>query len=147
MASNFALMGSYATVQITGPSTAVDVLRITGRTIPSGVVFTANAPYKNVDGMKQADVAHVVSTFIEPLAEGIERMMGSGEVSEATASEDINASGLVIDYIDAVVAYGDTFTQVVRVPTQAFDEPSLYDSLIGHKIDAAYRGLQALAGA
>lgn len=153
MASNFTTIGSYATVQVTGPTTAVDVLRITFRTIPSGVVATANAPYKNIVGVQPGDVAGIAGVFIEPLATGIERMMGSGIVSGAVAAEDTDNSGLLIDYIDATVEYDPPdasqgpFTQVVRIPTNAFDEPSFYGPLIGSKIGAAYEGLKALAAA
>lgn len=151
MAASYTIMGSYATVQVTGPATAVDVLRITARTIPSGVVFTANAPYRNIVGVQPGDVAGIANVFIAPLADGIERMMGSGIVAGAVATEDTDASGLLIDYIDATVAYDpqnatqDVFTQVVRIPTGAFDEPSFYGPLIGAKIGAAYEGLKALA--
>lgn len=152
MASDFTVIGSYATVQVTGPASAVDVLRITFRTIPSGVVATANAPYKNIVGVQPGDVQGIANVFIEPLAAGIERMMGSGEVSGAIASEDTDASGLLIDYIDATVEYDPpnpnqgALSQVVRIPTQFFDEPSFYGALIGSKIDGAYQALQALAG-
>jgi hypothetical protein len=152
MAASYSVIGSYATVQITGPTTAVDVLRITFRTSPSGVIATANAPYKNIVGVRAGDVQGIADTFIAPLAEGIERMMGSGEVDSAVAAEDVDGSGLVIDYIDATVAYSKTgtsgagaFTQVVRIPTGAFGEPSFYDPLVGSKINAAYLGLQSLA--
>ena len=153
MADNYSVIGSYATIQVTGPTTAVDVLRITARTIPSGVVFTANAPYRNIVGVQPGDVDGIARVFIAPLAVGIERMMGSGEVESATAAEDIDGSGLIIDYIDATVAYLGTgrgagsFTQIVRVPTHFFDEPSFYGPLVGSKINGAYLGLQALAAA
>lgn len=151
MAANFTTLGSVATIQVTGPATAVDVLRITFKTIPSGVVATANAPYKNIVGVKPDDVQGIANVFIEPLATGIERMMGSGVVTGAVAAEDTDASGLLIDYIDATVEYDPpnadqgAFTQIVRIPTQAFDEPSFYGPLIGSKIGAAYEGLKALA--
>lgn len=151
MADNLQVIGSYATVQVTGASSAVDVLRITARTAPSGVVFTANAPYRNLVGVRPGDVEGVANTFLVPLATGIERMMGSGMVSGALAAEDTDAAGLLIDYIDAVVEYDppsaaqDALTQVVRIPVHAFDEPSLYGPLVGSKIGAAYEGLKALA--
>lgn len=151
MADNLQVIGSYATVQVTGPTTAVDVLRITARTAPSGIVFTANAPYRNLVGVQPGDVDGVANTFLVPLATGLERMMGSGMVAGATATEDVDANGLLVDYIDAVVAYDpgtagqEPLTQVVRIPVHAFDEPSFYGPLIGSKIGAAYEGLKALA--
>lgn len=151
MADNLQVLGSYATVQVTGPQSAVDVLRITARTIPSGVVFTANAPYRNLVGVKPDDVEGIARTFLVPIATGIERMMGSGIVPVALATEDTDPSGLLIDYIDASVEYVppgagfSDFQQVVRIPTQAFDEPSFYGPLIGSKIGAAYDGLKKLA--
>lgn len=151
MADNLEVLGSVATVQVTGPQTAVDVLRITARTLPSGVVFTANAPYRNLVGVRPGDVDGVARTFLVPLATGIERMMGSGMVGVAMGVEDTNNAGLVIDYIDASVEYvppgaiTSDFQQIVRIPTHAFDEPSFYTALVGEKITAAYEGLKALA--
>lgn len=153
MADNFTVIGSYATVQVTGASTAVDVLRITARTIPSGVVFQANAPYKNLVGIKPGDVEGVARVFIGPLAAGIERMMGLGFVAGATATEDTDAAGLLIDYLDVTVeyipaeAFSDSFSQVVRVPTQYFDEPSFFNALVRDRLLEAYEGLKALAAA
>lgn len=153
MADNYTVLGSFATVQVTGPQSAVDVLRITARTIPSGVTFTANAPYRNIVGVRPGDVPGIANVFIEPLATGIERMMGIGIVASAVATEDTDASGLLIDYIDATVEYvppGATFSdfqQVVRIPTNAFDEPSFFGPLVASKLGAAYDGLKALAAA
>lgn len=149
----YTVLGSYATVQVTGPTTVVDVLRVNFRTTPSGVVATANIPYRNVAGLTVADVDSAASVFIGPLADGIERMMGSGEVAGATGSEDIDASGLLVDYIDATVEYDPNdparpgpFQAVVRIPVFAFDEPSFYDPLVGSKVNATYVALQRLAG-
>lgn len=153
MASNFTVIGSYATVQVTGPQSAVDVLRITFRTIPSGVVATANAPYRNIVGVRPGDVEGIARVFIEPLATGIERMMGMGIVPVAMATEDTDANGLLVDYIDASVEYmppgavASDFQQIVRIPTGAFDEPSFFNALVGEKIGQAYEGLKALASA
>lgn len=144
-------IGSYATVKVTGPQTAVDVLRITVRTVPSGVVFTANAPYKNVGGMKVADVGRVTDIFIEPVAMGIEEMMGLGVVAGAVGAEDTDAAGLLQDFIDATVAYQpqnpnqDTFSQVIRLQVYAFGEQNLFPRLVRDPVMAAYEGLKALA--
>lgn len=152
MADNFTTVGSYATVQVTGPTTAVDVLRITFRTIPSAVVAQANAPYKSLVGIAPGDVEAVADRFIGPLAYGIERMMGLGYVAGAIAAEDTDASGLLVDYIDATVEYvpptagTDTFTEIIRIPVFAFDEPSFFLPLVRDKLQAAYDGLVALAG-
>jgi hypothetical protein len=149
----FSVLGSFATIQVVSPTQVVDVLRITFRTIPSGVVAYANAPYKAILGVQPNDVQGIADVFIGPLADGIERMMGSGEVSGALGVEDTDASQLLVDYIDATVEYTSTdpakpgpFQQVVRIPVFAFDEPSFYDALVGAKIDGAYQALRALAG-
>lgn len=153
MGANFSTVGSYATVQVTGPNTAVDVLRITFVTIPSGVTATANAPNRNLVGVQPDDVQGVADTFIQPLAYGIERMMGLGVVAGAVQAEDVDASGLLLDYIDATVEYvppgpvTDTFTQVVRINVHAFDESSFFNVLIRDRIMGAYDGLVALAAA
>lgn len=149
----YTVLGSYATVQVTGPTTVVDVLRINFRTTPSGVVATANVPYRNLVGFTVADADQAASLFISPLADGIERMMGSGRVAGAVGSEDIDASGLLVDYVDATVEYDPAdparpgpFQSVIRIPVGAFDEPSFYAPLVGDKINAAYDALVQLAG-
>ena len=153
MAADFTVLGSYATVQVVSPTQVVDVLRITFRTLPSGVVAYANAPYKGIVGVKADDVDGIAQRFIAPLADGIERM-GSGQVGAAIAEEDTDASGLLVDYIAATVVYEPTdttvpgpFTQVVRIPVFAFDEPSFYGPLVGSKINDAYQALKQLAAA
>lgn len=161
MAASFTTLGSYATVQVVSATQVVDVLRITARTIPSGVVFTVNAPYRNIAAVPitqahvtPAQVQDIANVFVGPVADGIERMMGSGEVVAASSEQDIDASGLLVDYIAATVSYSPgtaaqplPFTQTVRIPTNAFDEPSFYDPLVGAVIGDAYQALKALAAA
>lgn len=153
MAAQFTVIGSHTDVQVTGPQTAVDVLRITFRTIPSGVVATSNAPYRQIVGVRPDDVQGIADRFIAPLAAGIERMMGMGVVQAAAAVEDTDNNGLLVDYVDASVGYvppgasQSDFQQVVRIPVGAFDEPSFFTALVGDKINAAYAGLKALAAA
>lgn len=151
MAENFTTIGSYPTVQVTGPTTAVDVLRITFTTIPSGVTATANAPFRGLVGIVPGDVDAIAERFIQPLAFGIERMMGLGYVIGALALEDVDASGLLIDYIVAYVEYippgaaFSDFQQSVQIPVHFFDEPSFFLPLVRDKLQAAYDGLAALA--
>lgn len=149
----YIVLGSFPTIQVTGPTSVVDVLRITFRTTPSNVVAFANVPYKNLVGFQVANAEQAASVFIGPLADGIERMMGSGEVAGAVGSEDIDASGLLVDYLDVTVEYNPNdptrpgpFQSLVRVPVFAFDEPSFYGPLVGSVIDAAYQALRTLAG-
>ncbi len=149
----YVVLGSYATVQVTGPESVVDVLRISFRTTPSGVTATASVPYRNLVGFTTADADQAATVFIGPLSDGIERMMGIGRVAGATGSEDIDASGLLVDYIDATVEYDPQnaaqvgpFQSVVRIPVHAFDEPSFFDPLVLNKINEAYDALVRLAG-
>lgn len=153
MSAQYTVIGSHTDVQVTGPQTAVDVLRITFRTIPSQVVATANAPYRQIVGVRPGDVDGIAARFIAPLAAGIERMMGMGIVAAASAVEDTDANGLLVDYVDASVVYTPPnaaqaeFEQIVRIPVHAFDEPSFFKALVADKINAAYAGLKALAAA
>lgn len=160
MADQYMMTGSYPTVQVTGPATAVDVLRISAVTQPSQIGFTFNAPYRGLVGINvkgdaptPAQAVAVANRFAAPIAAGIERMMGIGIVAGASPTEDADASGLLIDYIDATVLYtpdnpaqGD-FTASVRIPTNAFDEPSFFGPLVATPIGAAYEALKALAAA
>lgn len=152
MADHYITIGSYATVKVTGPATAVDVLRITFQTIPSNVVATVSAPYRGIAGFKVADVTTVANVFIGPIAFGIEEMMGLGVVESAVGVEDTNASGLLIDYIEATVFYQSPnpaqgiFTSPVRIEAYAFGEQPLFGRLVRDPILAAQAALKALAG-
>jgi hypothetical protein len=153
MADSYTVKGSYATVQVIDPTTVVDVLRISFTTIPSGIYGRANAPYKNVAGFTTANADQAASLFIEPLAYGIERAMGTGRVAGMSAVEDTNASGLLIDYMDVTVVYDAsaagsplTFEAVVRIPTQAFDgHDAFFQPLVLDPINATYDGLVKLS--
>lgn len=150
----YTVLGSFATVQVTSPTTVVDVLRISFRTTPSGVVASANVPYRNLVGFTSADADQAASIFIGPLADGIERLMGSGMVAGAVGTEDVDASGLLVDYVDVTVQYVSTnpnapgpFQSVIRIPVFAFDEPSFFDALVLVPVQNAYAALEKLAGA
>lgn len=160
MADQYLLTGSYATVQVTGPTTAVDVLRISASTVPSQVAFTFNAPYRGLVGINvkgeaptPAQAVAVADRFAAPIAAGIERMMGMGIVAGAAPTEDADTSGLIVDYIEATVEYlpdnpaQQSFSATVRIPTNAFDEPSFFGPLVATPIGAAYDALKALAAA
>jgi hypothetical protein len=129
----------------------VDVLRITFRTIPSGIVATANAPYKNLVGFKVADADQAAAVFIAPLALGIERIMGLGYVAGAFGTEDVDPAGMLIDYLDVTVAFesaaagAGSFEQIVRIPVHFFDSDVIFGSLVLQPLADAYAGLQALA--
>ncbi len=149
----YVVLGSFTTIQVVSQSQVIDVLRINFSTTPSGITAYANAPYKSITGVQPGDVEGIADVFILPLADGIERMMGSGEVTGAVGAEDTDASELLVDYIDATVEYRSPdlrkfgpYQQVVRIPVQFFDEPSFYDALVGVKIDGAYQALKQLAG-
>lgn len=149
----YTVLGSYATVQVTSPTTVVDVLRINFRTTPSGVVATANVPYKNIAGFTVADADQAASIFIGPLADGIEQAIGTGRVAGGTGSEDIDASGLLVDYIDLTVEFNPNdptrpgpFQSVLRVPVFAFETGEFFGPLVRDKINAAYDALVKLAG-
>jgi hypothetical protein len=154
MATTYAVKGSYATIQVTSASQVVDVLRISFETIPSGVLAVASAPYRGNVGIQPGDVDGIAATYIEPIATGIERVMGTGRVASAAAFEDVNASGLVIDMLAVVVQYQPTggavagpFQQQLDLPLHAFGlDPGFFNTLILAPINAAYDAMVALAG-
>lgn len=154
MADNYVTISSYPTVQVTGPQTVVDVLRIGFRTIPSGVVAFANAPGKKRPGQSGAALAaQLAATYIGPLALGIERAMGLGFIADASHEEDVSASGLLVDRIAFVVEYVPTDTALrgefqaeVIIPIFSFDEPSFFNALVLDPLNQTYAELQAIAG-
>lgn len=154
MAGNYLTISSYPTVQVTGPQTVVDVLRIGFQTIPSGVVAYANAPGKKKPGQSGAALAaQLADTYIAPLATGIERVMGLGFVVSARHEEDVNPSGLIVDRLAFVVEFVPTtgamvgeFQAEVTIPIFALDEPSMFSALVLDPLNQTYAELQTIAG-
>lgn len=149
----YTVLGSYPTIQVISPTSVVDVLRITFRTDPSGVVAFANVPYKEVGGFTVADADQAASLFLAPLADGIETIMSTGWLAGASGTEDIDASGLLVDYIDCVVQYEPNdplrpgpFQSIIRIPVFAFETGPFFDALVRNPVLAAYNALVKLAG-
>ncbi len=147
------VIGSYATVKVFSPTQVVDVLMVTFRTSPSNVVAFASPPYDDIQGFTVANADQAASVFIAPLADGIERMMSTGQVAGASGSEDISRDGLLIEYIDAIVEYNPAdparpgpFQSSIRLQVFAFEDGNFFSSLVLAPIQAAYQALVQLAG-
>lgn len=153
MATNFTPLGSFASVVVTGPTSTVDVLRISFQTIPSNIIAVINATYGPTTGFTQTNLDNAYNDFIEPTAEGIERVMTTGMVAGMVAVEDSDASGNIVDFMDVTVQYVPTGTQpgpfqsVLRIPTQAFGvDSAFFGTVVLTPIENANAALQALAG-
>ena len=149
----YTVLGSFATVQEVADNQLVDVLRINFRTTPSGVTASANVPYQDLVGFTVADADTAASIFIGPLADGIEQMMGTGEVAGAVGTQDVGASGQLVDYVDVTVQYVPNdplrpgpFQSIIRIPVFAFETGAFFGPLVRDKVNAAYQALQHLAG-
>jgi hypothetical protein len=119
MAGNFTTTGQRRTVQASAGGTAQDVVEVTARTIPSGVVFTRVIPF--VRWQEQG-----VEAALSPIAANIERLMQEFPVVNASPTQDITPAGLVSNALQFVVTTeaerglpNPAHTALVTVPLQA----------------------------
>lgn len=150
----YSYLGSFSTVQVLAPDQIQDILRITFRTTPSGIVAYANAPVVSLQAGGVTDALTAAALFAGPLADGIERAMASGKVGGITAVQDTDKSGLLQDYLEVTVEYVHSdptnpgvFDASIRIPAFAFSSEEFYGTAVGSQIDEVYNQLAALAGA
>jgi hypothetical protein len=150
----YVYLGSYSTVQVLSADQVQDILRITFRTTPSGVVAYANAPTATLQAAAVTSALTAADLFAAPMADGIERAMASGKVGGIAAVQDTDRSGLLQDYLEVTVEYVSTsatnpgtFDATIRIPAFDFTSEEFYGTVVGGPIDALYAQLQRLAGA
>jgi hypothetical protein len=115
MASNYVTQTQQQTVQVLGPTQAVDVMTVGALTVPHGVYFERVVPL-TVWGTSAAD------PYIGELATAIEQRLSSGLAVSAVFRTDVDTSGLLTDYVDFTVEVAPAANQsgpmqaVVSVP-------------------------------
>lgn len=119
MPENFTTTGQRRTVQAQPNGQAQDVVEVTARTIPSGIVFTRVIPFA-----RWAEQG--VEAALAPIAASIERIEQTYPIVSAAPVQDITAAGLVSNALQFVVTTeaergqsSPAHTSTVVVPMQA----------------------------
>lgn len=142
-------LGSTSTIQQLGTSQIVDSLSTSLRTATHGVQATLVLPQSWYD-------AGTAIPRLEVFAQAIDTIMGGGKVSSASASQILDANGLLQDAVTFTVAHPgpggvpDAFTTDVTVLSSDMGGTGLGYGNVGPQyaeglIDAAYQQLAAIA--
>lgn len=146
MAGDYIVQNQQRTVQILGPANVVDVMEVGFTTLPHNIYAVALVPLGPWEALG-------APAFIEPIATGIESVVGGAYISGASFAQDLDGNGLLSSFIDFVVTVppptplqAGPMSAIVRVPLYAFGESVLRGPLINGPIDRAIAALQGTAG-
>lgn len=95
------ILDSYKTVQVTSDTTVQDIQYITCRTIPTGITFA----YPMAHSVWKAGPPYLILNEIATL---LEDQVSGGYVVAGSAVQDLDAAGLLADYVDLIVQYDQT---------------------------------------
>ena len=146
MADSYTVQGTKSDIQITGPSTVVDVVVVSATAQPSGVNFEYPVPAATyaTDG---------VDSSLQAPAWGVNYLAASPNVSSVFYTQQVDASGLLGGYMEVTVTIptppGLTgpFTLVVPIPMTAVAVAGARkNGSLQPYIDKAVAQLEATAG-
>jgi hypothetical protein len=115
MAASYIALGSHRDIQQLSDTTVVDIQRVAGLTQPSGIYFERVVPL-TIFGTGAAN------DYVAELAEAIEQRIQGGIADTASWTQDTDANGLLVDFIEFVISIpgppegGGTFSTSVPVP-------------------------------
>jgi hypothetical protein len=118
MADNYQVVSQRESVQVLSQTQVADVEIVGFVTKPSGIYAERVVPLA-------AWQAQGAASWIEPLASAIEGLISGGLASSGTFVQDVDASGLLADFIDFTVSYTPSdggvlqMTTEVRIPVNA----------------------------
>lgn len=147
--SSYTLVGSSSIVQILGPQSSAEMVSVTIKTEPTGVIATMLV---SQDAFDNADAGPALTSF----AGAIEAIVGQGKAVGGSGSSDLDGSGLQEYFVTFEVAYNPpgaprgAVTVDVDVPVGLLDtgDAEIGQVLLGKAeamIDKAYANLVALA--
>jgi hypothetical protein len=154
MANNFTALESYKTVQVLSGTTVQDVQYVTCQTNAHGLGFAYPVPYDSWTADQGVALLTEIATALEDL-------YNEGQVIASDPSQDLDASGLLVDYVDITVGYAQpglpTLTGVASVPVLMFtSDVGEFKSIIAAEggstttpadlVAAEYARLEAIAG-
>lgn len=96
MPANYQTLDSYKTIQVLSPQQVQDVQYVTAETIPSGIVFAYAIDY----GLWLEDQGH---NIIGQMATEFELLVQNVHVVAGQPVQDVDKSGLLVDFCDVVV--------------------------------------------
>jgi len=147
--ATYSIQGSYSTVQVLTPSLVNPIQYVTIQTQPSGVI-AAIPVQKDIFDAGQA------GTELTIFADAIEQIMANPIVIAGIGSQQLDANGLLTDFVTFTVQYtganaapaGVTAEADVPVGMLNFTDGLIGTTLLGEVntlIDAAYNALKAAA--
>jgi len=149
MATNYDLVATESSIQVLSPTVTQPVVNATMRTKPHGVIFEYWLDKADWD-------AGTAPIILESVAGGVEHIMATEPVIAGVGGSQLDANGLLAQYITFTVAYqvpGATtgpLTVDVDVPVTDFGQDTIAGSNFGLAdaaaiINDAYAKLQAAA--
>jgi hypothetical protein len=100
MADSFYVIGSYRTVKVLSGQTVLDIEYVTCATIPTGITFAYGVP---IDAWTFEPAAGI--DLLNQIAVQLESLVTSGHVVSGSAVQDLDANGLLEDFVAATVAF------------------------------------------
>src|SRR6266566_9287415 len=98
MASSYTPLESHRDIQVLSGTQVIDVERVAGTTVPSGIYFERVVPL-TIFGTPAA------TAYVSRLAQAIEDRISSGLADSAAFVQDVDPSGLLFDAIEFLISY------------------------------------------
>ena len=156
--ASFYPLGSYRTVKVLSGQTVLDVQYVTCVTIPTGMTFAYGVPWDSWQGGAGPGIG-----LLDSIATQLEEMATNLHVVAGSATQDLDANGLLEDFVSVTVEYDRSSSGLpplygtVNIPVNNF---LISDTGIGglvipppggltpnEQVQAEYARLQQLAGA
>lgn len=158
MAGNFYPVGSYRTVKVLSGQTVIDVQYVTCATIPTGITFAYGVPWASWEGGTGPGIG-----LLDSIATSLETMVTDLHVIAGTANADLDANGLLEDFVSVTVEYDRSASGLpplygsVNIPVNNFlttdtgigglQIPPAGGLTPNQQVQAEYARLEQLAGA
>lgn len=96
--ASYQVISQIKSVQVLGPTRVIDVEQVGVVTSPSGIYFEYPVPFDTF-------LDHEGRAVIGPLVDAIEEVMAGSAAIGASYFQDVDAAGLLVDYLDVVVEF------------------------------------------
>lgn len=115
----FQPLDSYRTVKVLSATDVVDVQYVSAISLPSGFGFAYAVPYDSW-------VSGAGNGLLDVIATQLEQIGSNGQMVASSPVQDLDANGLLVDYVAAVVEYSQAaqglppLQGTANIPVQAF---------------------------
>lgn len=119
MADNYTTFGGYKTIQVLAGGTVIDVQYQPASTVPHQLGFAYSIPYASYQSGDGGGLLDVIATQLEEI-------YSNGQMTASDGIQDIDANGLLSDFVRATVQYDQaaqglpSSTTTVDIPITAF---------------------------